>query len=113
MLAPLSAPPLRFDRHVGAGDRRALLVLACLTPAARVSAEVAPTGCTKTLGGTLRGEDGRYLSAFVGAVFYDSSRRPIAAATCSNPKPGYDGTNSVNENGTCCYLLGPDGASQW
>jgi hypothetical protein len=89
----------------------AVVVLACLSPATRVSAEVAPTGCTKTLGGTLRGEDGRYLSAFVGAVFYDSSRRPIAAAACSNPKPGYDGTNSVNENGTCCYLLGPDGAS--
>ncbi len=85
--------------------------VAVATSSAPASAEVAPTSCTKTLGGTLRGEDGRYLSAFVGAVFYDSKRQPIAAAACSNPKPGYDGANSVNENGTCCYLLGPEGAS--
>ena len=111
MSAPLPRPRSRSITTAARALLGLVVVLGCLSLTPPAQAEVAPTACTKTLGGTLRGEDGRYLSAFVGAVFYNSARQPIAAAACSNPKPGYDGTNSVNENGTCCYLLGPGGAS--
>lgn len=87
------------------------MCLAIAGPADAAASEVAPTSCTKSIGGTLRGEDGRYLSAFVGVTFFDSLKRPIAAAACSDPKPGYDGSDSLNEQGTCCYLLDAEGAS--
>jgi hypothetical protein len=67
---------------------------------------------TKQLGGTLLGEDGRYLSALVGIELFNSAKQPIGMDGCLKGG-GYTTVDRVNEAPTgngCCFALDHNGA---
>ncbi|MFZ6005515.1 MAG: hypothetical protein ACOYXM_16455, partial [Actinomycetota bacterium] len=106
----------RFARWAALRGAAALLVWLPLV----ALAEASPAGAAcaapsaKQLGGTLLGEDGRYVSALIGVELFDSSLRSIDANGCvQTGGTGYSHLDRVNETGAngCCFLLDHNGAT--
>jgi hypothetical protein len=76
-------------------------------PARQASAACASP--TKSLSGTLTGEDGQLVSGFIGISLYDSSSRRLDINGCLSEAGGYDVTTSVNKVNGCCYTLDHNG----
>jgi hypothetical protein len=86
------------------------LVAASLAPAPRAHAACA--AASRSLGGTIEGEDGRFLSTVVGVELFNSSRQPIGMDGCPAPGGQYGAVAKTNMQGggDCCSRLDGNGA---
>jgi hypothetical protein len=80
----------------------ALIVSTVVLVAAPASAACSPS--TKTLSGTIQGEDGRFIHALIGVDLFAGGTQ-INAQGCADPSAAYEYALTVNTQ------LGPDGAT--
>lgn len=107
-LSPTSALPAVPTRTRPSRLRRlatllsAVAVLATgltLGPVEPAAAAVACGPLTKPVGGTVQGQDGRYMWVFIGVEFFDAAGNRLEGGHCSGyAVPGYSGALRVNRN---------------
>ena len=88
----------------------AILLIAPAPPAGAACASK-----TKSLAGTVEGEDGRFISAQVGIELFDSAGRKLKMDGCVMTAGGYSVSASVNIKPAtvpCCYILPGSGTTE-
>jgi hypothetical protein len=60
---------------------------------------------TRSISGTVTGEDGRFVSAQVSFELFDASGQLVDMDGCPRRSAAYPATTLVNNRGTCCFVL--------
>ena len=80
------------------------------TPTTAAAAAACSPSSGRSVGGTVEGEDGRYVSAQVSIEFFTADGTKVGTDGCPMGG-GYAVTDLVNESSSCCFILPGEGST--